>query len=67
MQPDQGAQPTLYAATAPGVTGGDYYGPNGLAEARGYPQRVNSNDLSHDRAVAQKLWQVSEELTGITY
>lgn len=67
MQPEQGALPTLYAATAPGVMGGDYYGPNGLAEARGYPKRVHSNALSHDQAVAERLWAVSEELTGVRY
>jgi NAD(P)-dependent dehydrogenase (short-subunit alcohol dehydrogenase family) len=67
MQPDQGALPTLYAATAPAVTSGDYYGPDGLAEARGYPKRVNSNDLSHNQAVAERLWAVSEELTGVRY
>jgi NAD(P)-dependent dehydrogenase (short-subunit alcohol dehydrogenase family) len=67
MQPDQGALPTLYAATAPAVTGGAYYGPDGLAEVRGYPKRVNSNDLSHDQAVTETLWAVSEELTGVRY
>ena len=67
MDPEQGALPTLYAATAPEVKGGDYYGPNGFAEVRGYPKRVGSIQLSHDRAVAEKLWAVSEELTGVHY
>jgi NAD(P)-dependent dehydrogenase (short-subunit alcohol dehydrogenase family) len=67
MRPEQGALPTLYAATAPGVAGGDYYGPGGLGEMRGYPRRVESSDHSHDRAAARRLWEVSEDLTGITY
>lgn len=67
MSPDQGALPTLYAAAAPDVKGGDYYGPNGIAEARGYPKRVGSTKLSHDHAVAERLWTVSEELTGVRY
>lgn len=64
---DMGALPTLYAATAPDVRGGDYFGPGGLWEMRGYPKRVKSNARSHDEAVAQRLWAVSEELTQVKY
>jgi NAD(P)-dependent dehydrogenase (short-subunit alcohol dehydrogenase family) len=67
MQPEQGALPTLYAATAPDVKGGSYYGPDGRNERRGYPTRLESNRLSHDQAVAKRLWEVSENLTGIVY
>ncbi len=62
-----GALPTLYAATMPDVPGGDYYGPGGRGEMRGHPVKVQSNGASHDEATAVKLWQVSEELTGVTY
>ena len=62
-----GALPTLYAATGPDVQGGDYYGPNGFMESRGHPKKVNSNERSQDQAVSEQLWQVSEELTGVTY
>ena len=62
-----GALPTLYAATAPDAHGGGYYGPGGMMEMRGYPKEVNSNDKSHDEAVAARLWDVSEELTGVEY
>ena len=62
-----GALPTLYAATAADVLGGGYYGPSGFLEVRGYPQKVSSNDRSHDKAVAGRLWSVSEELTGVVY
>jgi NAD(P)-dependent dehydrogenase (short-subunit alcohol dehydrogenase family) len=67
MQPEQGALPTLYAATAPDVSGGEYYGPGGLGEWRGYPTRVKSRALSHDQTAAKRLWALSEELTGVTF
>jgi len=67
QQPKMGALPALYAATAPGVQGGDYYGPRGWQELRGYPIRVKSSDSSYDTAVAAKLWTVSEELTDVRY
>jgi NAD(P)-dependent dehydrogenase (short-subunit alcohol dehydrogenase family) len=63
----QGALSELYAATAPEVEGGTYIGPDGIGGLRGYPKVVKSNARSYDQAVAQKLWQVSEELTGVTY
>ncbi len=65
--PELGALPALYAATAPEVQGGDYYGPGGWQELRGYPVKVRSSDRSHDMAVAARLWTVSEELTGVRY
>lgn len=65
--PEMGALPALYAATAPEVQGGEYYGPQGLGGMRGYPIRVQSSARSYDREVAVKLWNVSEELTGVRY
>ena len=64
--PDMGALPTLRAATDPGVLGGQFFGPDGFAEQRGYPKVVGSTDASHDVAAQMRLWTVSEELTGIT-
>jgi NAD(P)-dependent dehydrogenase (short-subunit alcohol dehydrogenase family) len=64
---DMGALPTLRAATDPGVIGGQYYGPDGFAEQRGYPVVVASNRVSHDVAAQKRLWTVSEELTGVTF
>jgi NAD(P)-dependent dehydrogenase (short-subunit alcohol dehydrogenase family) len=61
-----GALPTLRAATDPNASGGDYYGPGGFAELRGYPEVVESNGRSHDVDVARRLWAASEELTGVT-
>jgi NAD(P)-dependent dehydrogenase (short-subunit alcohol dehydrogenase family) len=66
QDPASGALPTLYAATAPGVEGGAYFGPSKL-ELWGPPKRVESNARSHDEAVAKRLWEVSEQRTGVTY
>src|SRR5215469_15256476 len=62
-----GALPTLYAATAPGVRGGDYFGPGGLGEMRGHPKKVRSSARSHDLGAAARLWQVSRELTAVSF
>jgi hypothetical protein len=62
-----GALPTLYAATAPDVRGGDYYGPDGFMERAGHPKKVSSNGRSRDEEVAERLWRVSQDLTGVTY
>jgi NAD(P)-dependent dehydrogenase (short-subunit alcohol dehydrogenase family) len=64
---DMGALPTLRAATDPDVLGGQYYGPNGFAELRGYPKIVASSRASHDVDTQKRLWAVSEELTGVVY
>ena len=65
--PYMGALPTLRAATAPDVQGGEYYGPGKRMEMVGYPVKVGSNGRSHDTAVAAELWAVSEEMTGVQY
>ena len=62
-----GALPTLYAAISPDVGGGEYFGPGSLGGSRGYPQKAESNDRSHDEEVARQLWEVSEELTQVKY
>ncbi len=62
-----GALPTLRAATDPGVIGGQYFGPDGFAQTRGYPKVVASSKKSHDAALQRRLWAVSEELTGVVY
>jgi NAD(P)-dependent dehydrogenase (short-subunit alcohol dehydrogenase family) len=64
---DMGALPTLRAATDPSVLGGQYYGPDGFAEQRGYPKVVASSDQSHDVDIQQRLWAVSEELTSVVF
>jgi hypothetical protein len=62
-----GALPTLYAATAPDVKGGDYIGPDGLGEQWGYPKKVPSNARSRDADAQRRLWEISEQLTGVRY
>lgn len=61
----QGAWPTLYAATSPEVKGGHFYGPDGFRQMRGYPVEVRAEQQAYDEVIAAKLWQVSEELTGV--
>lgn len=67
MEQWQGALPTLRAAIDENANGGDYFGPDGWQEWRGYPVKVESNKLSHDENIAAKLWDISENLTGIKY
>jgi NAD(P)-dependent dehydrogenase (short-subunit alcohol dehydrogenase family) len=62
-----GALPTLFAATAPAVSRGDYVGPDGFGEQRGHPTLVGMTGSARDDAVAARLWTVSEELTGVRY
>jgi NAD(P)-dependent dehydrogenase (short-subunit alcohol dehydrogenase family) len=67
MQPWQGALPTLYAATAPDAQPGEYYGPHGFMEMRGYPVRVGTTNDAKDKHLARRLWEVSEEMTGVRF
>ena len=67
QEPLMGALPTLYAATEPGVNGAEYFGPSGFMEMNGPPKKVKSNKRSHDPNVAERLWNVSEELTGVHF
>jgi NAD(P)-dependent dehydrogenase (short-subunit alcohol dehydrogenase family) len=62
-----GALPTLRAATDPAAEGGQYYGPDGFMETRGDPVVVSSSDRSHEVDTHERLWAVSEELTGVSY
>jgi len=64
---DNGALPTLFAATAPNAKGGVLYGPGGFMELRGYPKITRINPQAKDLRLAKQLWSVSEQLTGITY
>jgi len=64
---EMGALPTLYAATEPGLPGGTYAGPDGIGEQRGHPHVVSPSGAARDEATAQRLWEVSEELTGVHF
>ncbi len=61
----KGALPTLRAATDPAVLGGQYYGPSGVT--RGHPRLVASSPQSYDVAIQKRLWDVSEDLTGVKF
>ena len=63
----QGALPALYAATMPDVTGGEYFGPDSLSGMRGNPTRAHTTRAARDPEPAARLWDVSEELTGVAY
>ena len=49
------------------MLGGQYYGPDGFMEQRGYPKVVGSSEASHDVDAQKRLWTVSEDLTGVVY
>jgi NAD(P)-dependent dehydrogenase (short-subunit alcohol dehydrogenase family) len=63
---DGGALPTLYAAVAD-IPGDSFAGPSGFMEQRGAPKLVGRSDAAKDAAVARRLWDVSEELTGVRF
>jgi len=67
QSPEHGCLPTLYAATRPEATGGTYWGAGGPFELRGYPKAATFPRRSLDEGVAARLWEVSEELTGVQY
>ena len=68
QSPPMGALPSLYAAVAPDVQPNDYYGPSSLLfEMRGFPKKVDMIATAKDTELAQRLWQVSEEMTGVYY
>jgi NAD(P)-dependent dehydrogenase (short-subunit alcohol dehydrogenase family) len=64
---EMGALPQLYAATRPNLDGGLFIGPDGFEEQRGYPKVVGVARRGRDEATAARLWDVSEELTGVSY
>ncbi|UFS95185.1 oxidoreductase [Nocardia huaxiensis] len=63
---EMGALPTLFAATTE-VEPGAYYGPTGFRGLRGYPGRSGSTAASRDEMTARRLWELSEQLTKVTY
>ena len=61
----KGALPTLVAATTPDVRGGDYVGPQGWREVRGWPGPAEIAPQARDEATAAALWERCEALTGL--
>ncbi len=67
MKMEQGTLPTLRAAIDENAQSGDYFGPDGWQEWRGAPIKVRSNKRSYNKDIAKKLWDVSEEMTGVKF
>jgi hypothetical protein len=59
--------PQLFAATSPDAVGGGYYGPSRLMELVGPPGPARVAQRARDRATAKRLWEVSEQLTGVDF
>jgi len=62
-----GALPALRAATDPSAGAGEYFGPGGWHGYTGYPAQVESSASSHDAVAGRRLWEISEQLTGVSY
>jgi hypothetical protein len=62
-----GALPILYAATAPDVHGNDYLGPNRFLEMRGHPSKVGGSAAARSEGIAEQLWELSLQATGVDY
>jgi NAD(P)-dependent dehydrogenase (short-subunit alcohol dehydrogenase family) len=67
MEPWQGALPSLYAAASPAVKGGEFYGPDQDGGVRGYPARATIAPHALDEGIAKRLWELSEEATGLRF
>ncbi|MFJ9852654.1 oxidoreductase [Streptomyces sp. NPDC101150] len=67
QSPDRGALSQLYAATAPDAEGGQFIGPDGMAELRGAPKRVELAPRASDAETCRRLWELSEELTAVRF
>ena len=65
--PLQGALPILFAATSQDARGGHYYGPDGFKGAWGDPSELECADVAKNIQVANKLWEVSEGITGLDF
>jgi NAD(P)-dependent dehydrogenase (short-subunit alcohol dehydrogenase family) len=64
---EAGALPQLRAATDPDAAGGEFYGPSGIGEVRGSPQLVRPVRRATDPETGRRLWEVSQEMTGIAF
>ncbi|MEU1312437.1 oxidoreductase [Streptomyces cinnamoneus] len=62
-----GALNQLYAAVSPHAQGGQFIGPDGRNEAKGHPTLVRPAESATDPESARRLWDLSEQLTGVRY
>jgi NAD(P)-dependent dehydrogenase (short-subunit alcohol dehydrogenase family) len=63
---EKGALNTLFAATQD-LPGDSYVGPDGFQEQRGHPTLVGRSAAARDADTARRLWELSEELTGVRF
>jgi NAD(P)-dependent dehydrogenase (short-subunit alcohol dehydrogenase family) len=63
----EGARPIVHAATAPEARGGELYGPGGFQQWTGAPIRLKPATVATDPARRRRLWDVSEQMTGIRW
>ncbi|MGC0211735.1 oxidoreductase [Streptomyces levis] len=64
---ERGVLPQLYAATALGVSGGQFFGPSGKGERRGHVAEVRPSAEAADPTVGSRLWAAAQDLTGVSY
>jgi NAD(P)-dependent dehydrogenase (short-subunit alcohol dehydrogenase family) len=64
---ERGALCQLFAAVEPAAESGRFYGPDGFAGLRGYPVEVQPVPSARDPETARRLWELSEELTGVRW
>ncbi|TVP53246.1 MAG: SDR family NAD(P)-dependent oxidoreductase [Halomonadaceae bacterium] len=64
---EKGALPSVFAATSELAQSGHYYGPNGFMEFWGVPAEAHIRRLARNEKVASRLWEVSAQLTGVSY
>lgn len=67
MSTVKGALPTMMGATDPNLKGGEFIGPSGFKQTRGFPSILRSADHSYNRETWLRLWELSEGLTGIEF
>lgn len=68
LQPaSKGALPILFAALDKNLTGGEFIGPDGFQQMRGYPTKVEADEYSNNKEIAMQLWNESEKMTNVFY
>ncbi len=64
---EKGVLPILYAALSKDSKGGEFIGPDGFQQMRGYPTKVEADEYAKNKEVAKRLWKESEEMTNVFY
>lgn len=68
LQPaTKGALPILYAALDKNLKGGEFIGPDGFQQMRGFPKIVDADEYSNNKEVAKRLWSETEKMTNVFF